>query len=117
MPGAPEYAWVRTPEVAARANVTRLMGALGVADLEALRRHSVEDLPGFWSAVVDDLAIPFRAPWRRVMDDSAGPQWTTWFVGAASTSPGPAWTAGATNPRGRALRPSSARPRTARCGC
>ncbi len=81
MPGAPEYAWVPTPEVAARANVTRLMGALGVADLEALRRHSVEDLPGFWSAVVDDLAIPFRAPWRRLMDDSAGPQWTTWFVG------------------------------------
>jgi acetyl-CoA synthetase len=75
------YAWVPTPEVVERANVTRLMRTLGAADLDALRRASVADLSAFWAAVVEDLRIPFRAPWRRVMDDSRGPEWTTWFVG------------------------------------
>jgi len=64
-----------------RANVTRLMRAHGIRDIDELRRRSVEDLEWFWDAVVADLGIPFDTPYERVLDDSAGPAFTTWFTG------------------------------------
>ena len=30
---------------------------------------------------MDDLGLEFSRPWDRVLDDSRGPEWTTWFVG------------------------------------
>jgi acetyl-CoA synthetase len=75
------YAWRPTPEVVERANVTRLMRAHGIGSMEELRRRSVADPAWFWDAVVRDLGIPFRTPYERVLDDSRGIPWTTWFVG------------------------------------
>jgi acetyl-CoA synthetase len=75
------YAWRPTPEVVERANVTRLMRAHGVGSMEELRRRSVAEPAWFWDAVVRDLGIPFRTPYERVLDDSRGIPWATWFVG------------------------------------
>jgi acetyl-CoA synthetase len=64
-----------------RANVARLMRAHRIDDIDELRRRSVEDIEWFWDAVVDDLGIPFATPYERVLDDSAGPAFCTWFTG------------------------------------
>ncbi len=78
-----EYLWEPTADVVEQANVTRLMRAHGIDTLAALRRRSVEDLDWFWNAVVEDLAIPFARPYRRVHDATDGIQWTRWFIDGA----------------------------------
>ena len=76
-----EVAWRPTPEYVENANVTRLMRAHGIDSIDELRRRSVEDMDWFWDAVVQDLGIEFTTPYERVMDASAGPAWTKWFIG------------------------------------
>ncbi|MFT4048714.1 MAG: AMP-binding protein [Solirubrobacterales bacterium] len=74
-------AWTPTPQYIEQANVTRLMKRLGAASIEELRAISIADISAFWEAVVEDLSIPFVAPYEQVMDDSAGIEWTKWFTG------------------------------------
>src|SRR5436190_2451341 len=76
-----EVAWRPTPEYVENANVTRLMRAHGVDSITDLRRRSVEEMDWFWDAVVKDLGIEFTTPYAQVLDDSAGPAWTKWFIG------------------------------------
>ncbi len=76
-----EIAWQPTPEYVASANVTRFMRRHGIATLAELRHRSVDDLAWYWGAVVEDLGIPFSEPYERVLDDSRGIEWTTWFLG------------------------------------
>jgi acetyl-CoA synthetase len=73
--------WRPTPEVAERACITRLMRAVGVRDLAELQRRSVEDAEWYWAAVVRDLGLRWMRPPSRVLDDSRGPAWPTWFPG------------------------------------
>ena len=76
-----ELAWEPTPEYVERANVTRLMRAHGIESIDELRRRSVEDVEWYWDAAVKDLGIEFSVPYERVMDDSRGVPWATWFTG------------------------------------
>jgi acetyl-CoA synthetase len=76
-----ELAWEPTPDYVERANVTRLMRAHGIDSIGELRRRSVEDVAWYWDAAVKDLGIEFSTPYERVLDDSKGIAWTTWFVG------------------------------------
>jgi acetyl-CoA synthetase len=76
-----EVAWSPSPAVVERANVTRLLRRVGLDDYAELVRRSQEDPDWFWPLVVEDLGIEFSTPWARVLDDSRGPEWTTWFVG------------------------------------
>ncbi|MDW8338155.1 MAG: AMP-binding protein [Thermoleophilia bacterium] len=71
-----------TPEQLAAANVSRLARTLGCATYEELHRVSVEEPDRFWRAVRADLGIPLVRDWDRVLDDSRGIEWTTWFLGA-----------------------------------
>src|SRR5687768_6971541 len=54
----------------------------GYDDYWKLVRRSHEDPAWFWPAAVEDMELEFSRPWGRVFDDSRGPEWTTWFVGA-----------------------------------
>jgi acetyl-CoA synthetase len=76
-----EIIWRPTPEVAARARVSRLMRAHGVATLAELQRRSVADPEWYWTAVVRDLGIRWLTPYTRVLDASRGPAWPAWFPG------------------------------------
>jgi acetyl-CoA synthetase len=76
-----ELAWEPTTEYVERANVTRLMRAHGIGSVAELRRRSVSDIAWYWDAAVKDLGIEFSRPYERVLDDSRGIEWTTWFVG------------------------------------
>lgn len=81
MASSAEIVWSPSDDYLANANVSRLMRRAGAADIDELRRWAVSDIGRFWATAVDDLGIPFREPYSAVLDDSAGPQWTKWFVG------------------------------------
>ncbi|MBO0886664.1 MAG: AMP-binding protein [Acidimicrobiales bacterium] len=75
------FAYVPDPAAAAATNVGRFMAAHGFSELADLRRRSLEDPAWFWDAVVRFLDLPFRRPYRQVLDASAGFPWSRWFVG------------------------------------
>jgi acetyl-CoA synthetase len=77
-----EVVWTPDTETLARANVVRLMQKHGLESYWDLLRRSQEEPEWFWPAVVDDLDLEFSRPWDRVLDDSSGPEWATWFTGA-----------------------------------
>jgi acetyl-CoA synthetase len=76
-----EIIWRPTPEIIERARITRLMRSLGVRTLEELQRRSVDDPEWYWSGVVRDLGLRWLTPYTRVLDDTRGPAWPTWFPG------------------------------------
>lgn len=77
-----EVVWSPSPEVVERANVTRLMRRHGIESYRELVARSQEEPEWFWPAVVEDLGLPFETPWERVLDESGGIEWATWFRGA-----------------------------------
>jgi len=76
-----DIVWRPDEETIERANVTRLMRRAGVESYRELVRRSADDPDWFWPLAVEDIGLEFARPWRRVYDDSRGPEWTTWFVG------------------------------------
>ena len=76
--------WSPTAEVVERANVTRFMRRHHIGTYDELLRRSVEDVAWFWDAVVEDLEIPWMAPYERVLDVTDGPAWARWFVGGTT---------------------------------
>ncbi len=53
---------------------------LGFDDYEDLRRWSITDLDGFWSAVQQFLQVPFRTPYEEVLAEETMPG-ARWFPG------------------------------------
>jgi acetyl-CoA synthetase len=76
-----EPIWTPSEEVFAHANVVRLMRRHGIEDYWELVRRSQEEPEWFWPAAIEDMGLEFFEPWERVLDDSRGPEWATWFVG------------------------------------
>jgi acetyl-CoA synthetase len=76
-----DVVWRPPPEVVAHANATRLMRRAGIDDYRELVRRSAEDPAWFWPLAIDDMGLEFSSPWGHVLDDSKGPEWTTWFTG------------------------------------
>jgi acetyl-CoA synthetase len=74
--------WQPPPDRVARSPLTRLIGRVGARDFHDLQRISVEEPERFWPEAVADLGIEFSQPWSQVVDDSRGPMWARWFVGA-----------------------------------
>src|SRR5262249_23182524 len=69
-------------EQARNARIARFMAAHGVDSLADLQRRSVTDPEWYWDAVVRDLQIRWRRPYRRVLDEGRGPAWPRWVAGA-----------------------------------
>ena len=77
-----KYAWTPSPEQLEAANIARSPVRLGCEDYPALHRLSLDEPDRFWRAVAADLDLALARPWDRVLDDSRGIEWTTWFEGA-----------------------------------
>jgi acetyl-CoA synthetase len=77
-----KWAWKPGAEQLERANLTRLGRSLGCADYASLHRLSVDEPDRFWRAVAADLELELARPWDRVLDESRGIEWATWFEGA-----------------------------------
>ncbi len=76
-----EFVWEPSPERVEQANVVRLWRKLGCESYHELHRVSIEEPERFWPTLIDDLGLEFSTPWERVLDESAGIEWATWFVG------------------------------------
>lgn len=76
-----EVAWTPSAEYIEHANVARLMEHFGAKTIDDLRAVATNDIAAFWQAIVEDLSIPFSAPYEQVMDASGGIEWTKWFTG------------------------------------
>jgi len=76
-----EFVWRPSVEQAQSTNVMRFAREQGIDDYWELVRRSQDDPEWFWAAVADHLEIEFARPYERIMDDSRGIEWTTWFVG------------------------------------
>jgi acetyl-CoA synthetase len=76
-----DVAWRPTADYVERANVTRLMRAHGIENINELRARSVDDVEWYWDAVVKDLGLEFSTPYEKVLDTSRGIPWSTWFTG------------------------------------
>jgi acetyl-CoA synthetase len=76
-----EVVWRPDEATLEHANATRLLRRAGSATWDELLRRSWQEPEWFWPLCIDDLGLEFSRPWQRVLDDSRGPAWTTWFVG------------------------------------
>ncbi len=81
----PGIVWQPDAATVEHANVTRLLRRAGAPDYDALVRRSCADPEWFWPLVVEDLGLEFSQPWDRVLDESRGPEWATWFVGGRTS--------------------------------
>jgi acetyl-CoA synthetase len=77
-----EVVWRPDGATIEHANASRLLRRSGAASWAELQRRSWQEPEWFWPLCIDDLGLEFSAPWERVVDDSRGPQWATWFVGS-----------------------------------
>jgi acetyl-CoA synthetase len=75
------YTWHPSRDYLENSNVSRLMRTLGARTANELRARSVADISAFWHAVVQDLGIEFRVPYRQVLDLTGGIAYPEWFPG------------------------------------
>jgi acetoacetyl-CoA synthetase len=79
--------WMPPADFRETTELGRFMGWLATerdrdfADYDALYRWSVDDLEGFWSAIVEFFEIKFHAPYERVLSSRTMPG-AKWFTGA-----------------------------------
>jgi acetyl-CoA synthetase len=74
-------AWLPTPEVIERANVTAVARQLGLADYPALHRWSIENREAYWALVIERLGIHFRNRPQKIVD-ATQPTRPRWLPGA-----------------------------------
>jgi acetyl-CoA synthetase len=75
-----DIVWTPTPEIIARANVTRFMARHGIRDYDDLIRRCAQDTTWFWDAALRDLGVVWDRPYTAVQDASRGFPWTRWFL-------------------------------------
>jgi acetyl-CoA synthetase len=75
------YTWHPSRDYLENSNVSRLMRTLGADTANELRARSVADIGAFWDAVVSDLSLEFRVPYREVVDLTNGIAYPEWFPG------------------------------------
>jgi acetyl-CoA synthetase len=75
------YTWHPSRDYLENSNVSRLMRKLGADSANELRARSVADIGAFWGAVVQDLGIDFRVPYREIVDLTNGIAYPEWFPG------------------------------------
>ncbi|GAC1339049.1 MAG: AMP-binding protein [Acetobacteraceae bacterium] len=64
-----------------RAQASRLAGALGLADYDALCAFAADHPDRYWRALMEALPIVWSKPYRDYVDLTDGPQFPKWFVG------------------------------------
>lgn len=86
-PALVEPVWLPDPSAVAGSRIARFTDFVadrtGVAhtDYQSLWAWSVDDLPGFWTAVSEFFDVRTTGTWDRVLDDAPMPA-TRWFPGA-----------------------------------
>jgi acetyl-CoA synthetase len=75
-------AWIPTPEVIERAQLTKFMRQVGISTWEELYKFSISDIEKFTAAVLKFLDIKFDPPYDKLLDTSNGLEFPSWLLGA-----------------------------------
>ena len=75
-----QIVWKPASDYIENANITRFMKKHDIKDYDHLIKKSTEDIEWFWDAALKDLNIEWYRPYKKVLDDSKGIQWTKWFI-------------------------------------
>ena len=75
-------AWTPSEAVKGRAQLTRFMRQVGVADFDELYQFSTSDVEKFTAEVLKFLDIKFDPPYEKLLDLSNGVEFPKWCVGA-----------------------------------
>ena len=75
-----KFIWDPSDDILRNSNLARFINYCGCKNFADLRSRAIDDLEWFWNAVSCYLGIQWRKPYSRVMDSSAGIQWTKWFI-------------------------------------
>src|SRR3982750_106906 len=75
-------AWIPTPDVIERAQLTKFMRQVGVSTWDELYEFSFRDVEKFTEEVVIFLDIKFDPPYKKLLDTSNGVEMPTWLAGA-----------------------------------
>lgn len=78
----PPAVWSATSDTVKAANVTRLLEALGLTDLEQLAAFAQSDPAAYWHRLLECLSIRFRREPASVVDLTDAPERPRWLVGA-----------------------------------
>ncbi|MDH2902023.1 MAG: AMP-binding protein [archaeon] len=63
-----------------QSNIQAFIKRIGVSEYSELYRRSIQDPAWFWSTFEKDAGFVWFSPYSKVIDDSGGLEWTTWFV-------------------------------------
>jgi acetyl-CoA synthetase len=74
-------AWQPTPEVIGKAQLTKFMHQVGVKTWGELYQFSINDVEKYTEEVLKFLDIKFNPPYEKLLDTSAGIEWSKWCVG------------------------------------
>ncbi|MGB7068590.1 MAG: AMP-binding protein [Pyrinomonadaceae bacterium] len=72
-------AWMPTPDVIERAQLTRFMRQVGVTTWDELYEFSIRDVENFTEEVLKFLDIRFDPPYEKLLDTSNGIEFPNWF--------------------------------------
>jgi acetyl-CoA synthetase len=75
------WIWKPSGQFIESTNVWKFMYSLGFNDLNAFLAWSRENTEKFWDSLVRAMGVEWFAPYGRVLDASAGPEWANWFIG------------------------------------
>ena len=78
----PPPAWVPDADRQKHANISAIMGELGIDDYQAFHRWACNNRAAFWGRVIDRLGIVFSKQPDQVVDLGDGPTHPKWFPGA-----------------------------------
>lgn len=73
--------WEPDERVRRTCRLARMMARLGHDDYDAFHAATLADPDRYWREALAEAGIAFDAPFERVCDLSAGPQWPAWFPG------------------------------------
>jgi len=73
--------WTPSPDVVARAQVSRLVERLGVGDFDGLCDLARQHPDRYWRSIMDALGIVWSKPYDAHVDLSAGAPFPRWFIG------------------------------------
>ncbi len=77
-----EIAWRPTEDVIERAQLTRFIQQVGVANFDELYRFSIDETERFTEEVLKFLDIKFDPPYKKLLDTSGGAAFPKWCAGA-----------------------------------
>jgi acetyl-CoA synthetase len=75
-------AWTPPKHVSDRAQLTKFMKQVGVADFDELYRFSIDDVEKFTAEVLKFLDLKFDPPYEKLLDLSEGIEFPHWCAGA-----------------------------------